>query len=982
MIKVLFPDGVEVFADDLAAIESYREAETERRWIHVVETPGIKAKRFDDNILAVSTGAVAGVIAVSAGAAYVPSGEYVYCTGASLTGLDDGDMFTGGTTYVAIQHSAETGNTRPYQINGVDMLPTREWNAQGTTGQAACIALKNVATGSNYVVIAKVTSISAGGAVVLDTGVTYRQVYKIPLVTLPTAPASLSVATGPEADFIHSGRSTARRTESSLAYVGLAWGASTHIDGILGYHAQLAVLSNDDTENTGKTMTKTLRVGGGLGPAYTGVTFHNLTPGVKVIPKVRAISNASIPVMSTATTGSAFYIGAISSGLMPSIGITQRVAGLDVAWDIDSANTGTTGVTLFEVFASENTSTTGATVDYNNLVYRGYGGRAFIPGDKGDILYIKVRGIDYSGQLTGNYRINKTTLTGPTPPTAPARVQMTSVSPIRVVEGDVGQGWQNNCFSSANRGGEISSNAEVLWEWNWSNLVGAGGVAKLDVTNMPNVTLNQLNGLRLYLNTNSTDYIITGNSASSGSNVTINVTSLLGAGVDLTGESPDTTDPAIVHCDADRYEVLFQQFTDEPASSEIPNNRQERIITQRTSTIPALQKIKCNHPIGTISRIGIRAFNKASDTPTTTVYSSTGRVSLPVVAAWNTGASIVAVGTEFGFRMTISPDDVIAQMSGMELAYKQGSSGLSFTNKNHHPTIYQQVNEINVEIEQAATYQVGVRPLQGAQVVGNALTTIVPAGGGGYLPNEKTLLVQDVRLTPLNQQLYWYTGNSLNHISGETGIPISAGNPATNVAGAFCRVTTGVNNYIFYAQEQRRALTGYTLGAASETVENFLELREVTAIGTPQSQLFKGYWMATGQTAYFSGDGTTGATNASTRQVTKISVPNEIKITRIIFRSDYTDGDDANPAIIRVYQEASPSNAVSLEVNNFAQTLAIDVDLDILNSRGALSVVVDAYDPTSASANGKILRGTVTILYRDIAIAQPASSLFTFRAGA
>ena len=968
MIKVLFPDGVEVFSDDLAAIENYREAETERRWNHIVETPGIVTKRFDDNILTVSTGASSGVIAVGAGGAYVPSGEYIYCSGASLTGLDDGDMFTVGITYVAIQHSAETGNTRPYQINGVDMLPTRESNAQGTTGQSACIALKNAATGANYVVISKVTSISAGGDVVLDTGVTYRQVYKVPLVTLPTAPPSLSVATGPEEDFIHSGRSVVKRTESTLGYVRLAWGRSTHLDGILGYHAQLTVLNNNDTENTGKTMTKTLWIGGGLGPVYTGITFHNLTPGVKVIPKVRAISNASIPVMSTATTGTALYIGAISSGSMPAVSITQRVGGLDIAWDIDSAGTGTTGATFFEVFASENVRTTGATINYNDLVYRGYGGKAWVPGDKGDIMYIKVRGIDYSGQLTGNYQISKTELLGPSAPTSPVNVRLTSLSPSKVFIGEVSQAWQDSHFSNENRGGTFSENAIVLWQWNWSALEGAGGDAKLDVTNLSGVTLNQLTGLRLYLNTNSTDYIITGSAASVASDTTIYVSSLLGVGVDLTGENPDSTDPAVVHCDADRYDIEFKQFTDEGSPVEIVENRQQAQITQRGS-LPARQQIKRPLPIGSRWKCAVRAFNKGSLTPSVVAESALTRVELPALAAWNTGATLSAVGTAFGFRVTIGPDNVISQLSGLEFAHKEGSSGLTFTNLNHHVSSFGQVNEINIEIEQAGTYQVGVRPLQSAQVVGNAKTAIVPAGGGGYLPNEKTLLTTSVNLVPLNQQLNWDTGNTLVHISGEAGVIISAQKPATNVEGRFFRVSTGVNNYIFYVQDHKYTLTG--------TLESFLLLREITNYGTPQSTLFKGYWMASGQTAYFQGDGTTGATNAITRQITAVSVMNEIKITRLIFQSDYTDGSDITPGIIRVYQESYSQGAASIEVNAYGQTIVNDVDLDILQSRGALTLKVDAYDPTAASANNKILRGTLIIMYRDIAIAKPVQTFFT-----
>jgi len=50
MIRVLFPDGVEVFTDDFESMVNNRSVETLRRWNAQVETPGIVAKRFDDDI--------------------------------------------------------------------------------------------------------------------------------------------------------------------------------------------------------------------------------------------------------------------------------------------------------------------------------------------------------------------------------------------------------------------------------------------------------------------------------------------------------------------------------------------------------------------------------------------------------------------------------------------------------------------------------------------------------------------------------------------------------------------------------------------------------------------------------------------------------------------------------------------------------------------------------------------------------------------
>lgn len=943
MIRVVFSDNVEVFADDLELTETYRSAEVLRRWNHVVETPGIVAKDAAADVLFPTTGS--GEIAVSAGGAYMPNGEYVQCTGASLTGLTDTDMFATGETYIAVQQSEVTGNTRP-DIITADMLPTRAWNAQDENS----LALVNAATGNTFITLAKVDNITVGGEVTLNTDAIFRPLLRISDSARPTQPGNITVTTGPEEDFIHTGAgTTARRVESTLSYVEVGWTASTHDDGILAYYVRLNTLDNTDAQATGKTFEQLLLVGGGAGPAFTGVTFHNLTPGLKLQPEIYAIANTAVPVISSATTASTFFIGSGTTSGMSALSVTQRASGFDVSWT--PSETGTTGITLYEVFASENTSVTGGSVDYSTLIYRGYGARAFVPGDIGQTIYYRVRGVYQNGLVTSGDQIGSVVLTGPAAPTTPENVLLVEVRPLELEDLVCSTSFKDTYFSMALLGGLISDEAYTRWEWNWNDVEGSGGAGIFDATNITGATLDQMVGLHLWLSSITTDYIITGNTASSGSNVTIGITDLLGQPVDITGVIATSVDPAIVHSDADEYEVEFQTFSDEVTPVEQPARRERKYITRADS--PLIQKVELPLRIGSRIKCGIRAVSRASRTPSSQATSSLDRIIFPDVESWNTGATLSSVSTEYGFEITITPNAVLEEISAVEIAYKLGSSGVSFSNREHNVQIVDPRSSIRVPVERAGTYQFAVRPLKSGQVVGNTLTTIIASGGGGFLPNIKELLV-DIRMRPNDQFIVYDTGSTgLIWVSGESGSAVSSGNPARWVEDKLLEFSASGNNYVFFVLDQRPIVV-------DGVYKNFLDLQERTTVGTDLETLFY-----SGHTVFYQGREATGTTIQQARQVALISISNDINIINLSFDPTYTDGSDVDPGILRVYQQSFEAGATSIEINSFSDILVNDADLDIQQARGALTLVVDAYDPSSVSANTKTIIGKLTIQYRD-----------------
>lgn len=416
MERVLYPEGVDVSStDDLTGAVTLTNAEIVRRWRHVVTASGIVARQATDNVLFPTTGSTSGTIEVSAGGAYTPGGEYVLLSGTtSITGLTNVNM-TAATIYVAVMAVDTTGATRRHAVTGA-MLPTRAWNA----GDATALGLVSGATGSAYTIIGRVTNITAAGAVTLDASAAYRPLVNLSDTTPPAGITGVTVDTGLiETDLIYASTGTPAKAEGLLseAYVTAVFDPATHSEGLLGYLAELKVFDDSDAELTGRTLTQMLYVGGHQSTGTTGLTFYGVTPGLRAQVVVTALSNSPVPIPSTGTPSSMFYTGSLLQSTTPAVTVTQKSYGMELSWN--RSDSGASGITLFEVFASTDASVTGASVDYSLMVWRGFGSRAPVLADLGDTIYYQVRGIDGRWQIATSARTGSAVITGPSVPGAP-----------------------------------------------------------------------------------------------------------------------------------------------------------------------------------------------------------------------------------------------------------------------------------------------------------------------------------------------------------------------------------------------------------------------------------------------------------------------------------------------------------------------------------------------------------------------------------
>jgi len=974
MLRVIFSDGVELFAADLQAVEEYQATEVKTRWNHLVETPGIVAKTYDANILMPTSGATSGTVTVSAGGVYFPNGEYVYFTGGSLTGLTDADMFPTGNTYVAVEQVDTTGATRPHVVYFTDnLLPTRGWNDNGVVA----LALVNAATGAAFIIVGKVDDISVGGDVTLNTGETYRRTMMMPLRTLPTTPVITSVGIGSEVDsFEHSGTPRARRTEFTPAYLSVAWNASEHEDGILGYYAVLDFLDNSNNVLTGASQSQLQYIGTGMGVTHTGMTFHQLSPGSKCQLRLYALSNSSIPVLSQAATGGPYYVGSGLTLTMPEIVLEETYGGLLVTWEA----TGTTNATLFEVFASTGASLTGSTgssIDYNQLSYRGYGSRAFIPGQIDDVVYIVARALDYSGALSSNAQITSTTLQGPTAPPAPVSVRLTGVRNPEISDLECDPDWKNDKFSIAMRGGIIWDKANTVWEWNYNDLTGTGdtgGIFRVSA-NGTGITSNLLVDLHLYLNANTTDYLITANTASNAAGkLAIGVCNLDGSVANVNGVEATALLPAIVHSNADEYEVEFRVYTDDGLSYEIPVRRARSVpLAWKDPIVP--QTVEAELPIGIRAQCNVKSIERGTHRSSIRTYSDVERVEYADNDVWNDTGSLTCVGTEYGFEIIMSPASMLPDISGWEIAYCQDTQGTpSFSNRSHNPQVISAVDHFRIAIERVAVYNVAVRPVKGGQAVGVTRYTSVGAGGGGYVSNIKHFEVP-VDLMPMGLVLKCPDVNTAPKVSVVVysgGTPTSSGNPCP-----FPRVgQRGGISYFNYPVYKIVSVHNY---AATGTAFAGLGNPTACAIGLDEETTYNYDLTAMTHTAAVCmvDGGPVGSLPQvqikMLRQIAKIPIYRPIQVIKVGFDCTYTDASSGNPALLRIYQQGLEASGATLSVSSFKTGPIMGNANVIIDSQSIgtfASLCIDAYNSDSGVTYSNAIRiqGTLHIYYRDLRI--------------
>ncbi len=106
----------------------------------------------------------------------------------------------------------------------------------------------------------------------------------------------------------------------------------------------------------------------------------------------------------------------------------------------------------------------------------------------------------------------------------------------------------------------------------------------------------------------------------------------------------------------------------------------------------------------------------------------------------------------------------------------------------------------------------------------------------------------------------------------------------------------------------------------------------------------------------------TGNTKAA-RLIHKESLDIDFTLTGMLFQCHSAVGvNDANPGIIRVYQEGLEGAAATLEVKA-PVWITQAFNLDILGALGSRVVIIDAFDPASSSPNNLAqFSGSITLM--------------------
>jgi len=418
MNKVLFPDGVEFYSDDLTTLQEYLNDDILRRWNQTYREPGIVADTVSDDVLK-PTSTVAGTIDISAGGAYTPGGDYLYSTGGSITGLTTASMFATGTTYIVMQKVVVDSSTRTHQITGEDHA-TRRGTASGSTA----FALSNSTGVLTEVVLGAIKEIDAGDNITIDSLTdqsTGRRILSMSNTEIPTRPAYATLVTGLDSENILYSFDKATGNGVSTAYVTVTWPNSWHEDGVLGYFVKLNEYdTNGASSPSGTTQTQFIRGSSAL----NGTTFYGLQPGTKWEAEVHAVSAGPVPIVGSGRTSSTITAGAVSTSTMPSVDSNQLHWGIELTWDITDSSA--TGITRYEVFADKSSTITGGTPNYSYLQWSGYSGRSQIFAEVGEKWYIRVRGVDGAGQVTSNERVFAVTYTGPVAPAIPRNLKLYS----------------------------------------------------------------------------------------------------------------------------------------------------------------------------------------------------------------------------------------------------------------------------------------------------------------------------------------------------------------------------------------------------------------------------------------------------------------------------------------------------------------------------------------------------------------------------
>lgn len=460
----------------------------------------------------------------------------------------------------------------------------------------------------------------------------------------------------------------------------------------------------------------------------------------------------------------------------------------------------------------------------------------------------------------------------------------------------------------------------VLVKWGYDNIVGVGGVSQFTVqTQDLTFSNNELIGYFLYIPQVSKNLKITGNTGN-----VLDVEEIGGNSVDLSGVNVLGSNPAWIHNNADKYQVIAIPYQSD--AQQIGDRVESEIILQQS---PTIQQALLRLITGAKYLIKVRAIKgklatNYSEMPagSYTKYSVTQNYSKPYIAKHpqisDTGSGVGAIATRNGFRVTISGWEEAEQY---EVCYTTDNSGADFNNSAHTKIVTVQ-KQLDINTTVSADYNVKVRPLISGQEVGTPISKSVTSGSNGQAPEDRI-----VATIPINH--ITYSGSAVYNSGVPNIITVSSLKTPANSANSLDVLPESVVGKIITLNSQDYVISG----------KNSSTTFEIQPLGN-------GTLPSSGTYAFSIGTSERG------RRFYISTLKQDHRLTRAEFDCDFIKGGNTT---IRIYQLLQDGESDNIIVNANDSQFSIPCDHKVLSSNGARTLIVDGYDVAELLNNNSIV---------------------------
>ena len=574
----------------------------------------------------------------------------------------------------------------------------------------------------------------------------------------------------------------------------------------------------------------------------------------------------------------------------------------------------------------------------------------------------------------GTYGANKEGLlaltTADTVPEIPLNFKVTDITSVdKPYYLDV----DTSLISQSVQNGTISPYANVHLSWNYDNIVGSGGWNSFTITS-GTWTTDQLDNYLLYLpNYNGGDSVlITSNSATSGSNTLLAVTTINGSNVNLSGIVANSANYGYIYTDADKYEISAVPVKD----GIIQNDYRTEIIvsgpfidSQGDATTITTNKYKFPLLVGQsyyIDIVASKTFNKSNSvrlasgtyTKDSNKYTSASQsYASPLVLTMPTlktdGVYLVAYPKPYGFLAQIVDNNKWSEANNFEFVWTPDNNGASFTDSNMSRMILSE-KTLRATVNDARRYNIKVRPLMAGQSVldtsvsASGIQANILSGGGGTMPD-----VFAIAQFPATHRTYsgvcdidYYSNVPIPYaiITLNSGIYSPANGTDTvsvgsNLIGEVLTIGNGTE-YVLYSYMGRLSNTNY---------QYFAWARQTN--------------LASNKTSVSYNIGTTWFGRLIHRS---LNLPKDYEITNVYVDCDILTGSSV---MMRWYQGKDADDTYNktaldadyLEINLSDTGFSADSDVQLLQQNGARNLFIDFWDNGVSPDNYSGFDGTITV---------------------